>query len=117
MVALLVSWVTVALGLWVADKLLGDFQITGDWKSYAVVAALLGVLQFLVGWLIFVVLGIATLGLGFVFSFLTRLVVSAIVLLIAEKLSHRLTIRGFVPALLASIIISLTSSVVDLVLR
>ena len=35
----------------------------------------------------------------------------------ADKLSRRLTIRGFVPALLAAIIISLTGSVVDLVLH
>lgn len=63
------------------------------------------------------VLGVATLRLGFVFSFVTRLVVSAIVLLIADKLSCRLTVRGFVPALLAASIIALTGSVGDLVLR
>jgi len=114
--ALFVSWITVALGLWIADRLLSDFEINGDWKSYAVVAALLGILQFLLGWLIYVVLGVATLGLGFLFSFLTRLVVSAIVLLIADKLSRRLTIRGFVPALVAAVIIALTNSVADFAL-
>jgi len=117
MMALLLSWVTVALGLWVADKLLGGFEVAGDWKSYALVAALLGVLQFLLGWLIYVVLGIATLGLGFLLSFVTRLIVSAVILLIADKLSRRLSIRGFVPALLAAIIIALMGSVVDLVLH
>jgi putative membrane protein len=117
MMALLLSWITVALGLWVADKLLGGFEVSGDWKSYALVAALLGVLQFLLGWLIYVVLGIATLGLGFLLSFVTRLIVSAVILLVADKLSRRLSIRGFVPALLAAIIISLTGSVVDLVLH
>lgn len=115
--ALLISWLTVAVGLWIADKLLSGFDIAGDWKSYALVAALLGVLQFLLGWLIYVVLGVATLGLGFLFSFVTRLVASAIVLLIVDKLSRRMTVRGFVPALLAAIIISLTSSLVDFVLR
>jgi putative membrane protein len=115
--ALLVSWITVAIGLWLADKLLSGFEIAGDWKSYAVVAALLGVLQFLLGWLIYVVLGIATLGLGFLFSFVTRLVVTAIVLLIADKLSKRLTIRGFMPALLASVIVALTGSAVDFLLH
>jgi putative membrane protein len=115
--ALLISWITVAIGLWIADKLLTDFEIAGGWKSYAVVAALLGVLQFLLGWLIYVVLGIATLGLGFLFSFVTRLIASAVVLLIADKLSRRLTIRGFVPALLASLILAITGSVVDFVLR
>ncbi len=115
--ALLISWITVAIGLWIADRLLSNFEISGGWKSYALVAALLGVLQFLLGWLIYVVLGIATLGLGFLFSFVTRLIVSAIVLLIADKLSRRLTIRGFVPALLAALIVALTGSVMDLVLR
>ncbi|HKY39653.1 MAG TPA: phage holin family protein [Polyangiaceae bacterium] len=115
--ALLISWVTVAVGLWLADKLLSGFEITGDWKSYALVAALLGVLQFFLGWLIFVVLGVATLGLGFVFSFLTRLIVSAIVLLIADKLSSRLSIRGFLPAFLGAVIIALTGSAADFMLR
>ena len=115
--ALLVSWITVAIGLWLADKLLSGFEIAGDWKSYAVVAALLGVLQFLLGWLFYVVLGIATLGLGFLFSFVTRLVVTAIVLLIADKLSTRLTIRGFTPALFASIIVAVTGSAVDFLLH
>jgi putative membrane protein len=115
--ALLISWITVAVGLWLADKLLSGFEINGDWKSYALVAALLGVLQFFLGWLLFVVLGIATLGFGFLFSFLTRLVVSAIMLLLVDKLSSRLNIRGFFPAFLAAIIIALTGSAVDFVLR
>lgn len=115
--ALLLSWITVAVGLWLADKLLPDFEITGGWKSYALVAALLGILQFLLGWLIYVVLGIATLGLGFLFSFVTRLIASAIVLLIADKLSRRLTIRGFIPALFTAVIIAVTGSVVDFALR
>jgi len=115
--ALLISWIAVALGLWLADRLLSNFDITGDWKSYAVVAALLGVLQFLLGWLFYVLLGIATLGLGFLFSFITRLAASAIVLLIADKLSRRLTIRGFGTAFLAAVIITLTGSAVDFVLR
>jgi uncharacterized membrane protein YvlD (DUF360 family) len=107
----------VAVGLWLADKLLPDFDISGDWKSYALVAALLGVLQFCLGWLIFVVLGVATLGLGFVFSFVTRLVASAIVLWIADKLSSRLQIRGFLPAFFAAVIIALTNSAADFLLR
>lgn len=115
--ALLISWLTVAIGLWLADRLLPDFDIAGDWKSYALIAALLGVLQFLLGWLIYVVLGIVTLGIGFLLSFITRLIVTAIVLLIVDKLSRRLTIRGFVPALLASVIIAVTGSVADFVLR
>ena len=115
--ALLISWLTVAAGLWLADKLVPDFQVTGDWTSYLLLAAILGVLEFLLGWLLFVILGVLSLGLGFLFAFVTRLIVSAIVLRIADLLSTRLTIRGFVPALLGAIVIALTSGVADLMQR
>jgi putative membrane protein len=110
---LLISWVTLALGLFIADKLIPNFELRGDWKSFALIAAVLGVLHFLIGWLIFVVLAIATLGLGLLFSFVTKLVVTAIVLKIVDALSRRLTIRGFLPAFLAALVLAATSGVVD----
>jgi putative membrane protein len=114
---LLIAWLTVAAGLWLADKLVPDFEVTGDWKSYLLVSAILGVLQFFLGWLLFLMLGVVSLGLGFLFSFVTRLIVSAIVLRIADLLSNRLTIRGFMPALLGAVVLALSSAVVDLALR
>jgi putative membrane protein len=75
------------------------------------------VLEFFLGWLLFVLLGIASLGLGFLFAFITRLVVSAVVLKIADSMSDRLTIRGFVPAVLGALVLALTSSVADFVLH
>ncbi len=110
---LLISWLAVGIGLWLADKFIADFEVTGDWTSYALLAAVLGVLEFLIGWLLFVILGVVSLGLGFLFGFVTRLVVSAIVLKIADALSSRLTIRGFTPALLGALVIALASGVVD----
>ncbi len=115
--ALIISWITVAFGLWLASKLIPDFDVTGDWKSYAVVAAVFGVLEFLLGWLLFGILGVVTLGIGFLFAFITRLVVSAIVLKLADAMSDRLTIRGFLPAVLGALVLALTSSVADFVLR
>ena len=50
---LLITWITLALGLFVSDKLIPDFELRGDWKSYALIAAVLGVLHFLLGWLRF----------------------------------------------------------------
>ncbi|HVJ15195.1 MAG TPA: phage holin family protein [Polyangiaceae bacterium] len=114
---LLISWLTVAAGLWIADKLIPDFEVTGDWKSYAIVSAILGLLQFFLGWLLFLVLGVVSLGLGFLFAFVTRLIVSAIVLRIADALSSRLTIRGFVPAVLGAVVLAVTGGVVDLLRR
>jgi len=114
---LLISWLAVAVGLWLADKLIPDFEVAGDWKSYVLLAAVLGVLEFLVGWLLFLILGVVSLGLGFIFAFVTRLIVSAIVLRIADLLSSRLTIRGFLPALLGAVVIALTSGAADFLRR
>lgn len=114
---LLISWVTVGLGLWVADRLIPNFEITGDWKSYAVVAAVLGILHFLIGWLLYLVFGVLTLGLGFLFSFVTRLFVGAVVLKLADALSERLTIRGFVPAFWGALVLAVTSGLADLLRR
>jgi putative membrane protein len=111
---LLVSWLTVALGLFLADKLIADFEVTGDWKSYLLLSAVLGVLHFLIGWFLYFVLGVLSLGLGFLFGFVTRLIVTAIVLRLVDLLSSRLKIRGFVPAFLAAVVLALTTSVVGL---
>jgi putative membrane protein len=114
---LLISWLAVAVGLWLSDKFIPDFEVTGDWKSYALLAAILGVLEFLLGWLLFLILGVLSLGLGFLFAFVTRLVVTAIVLRLADLLSRRLTIRGFLPALFGAVIIALTSGAADMLRR
>lgn len=114
---IVLSWLTVSLGLWVADKVLKDFRVEGGAGSYLLLGALVGVLHFLLGWLLFGVLAIATLGIGYLLGFLTRLVVTAIILKLADALSRRFTIRGFAPALLAAALMSLVSFGVDLLVR
>jgi putative membrane protein len=71
------------------------------------------VLHFLLGWLLFGVLAIATLGIGYLLGFLTRLVVTALILKLADAMSRRFTIEGFVPALLAAALMSVVSVGVD----
>jgi putative membrane protein len=114
---LLISWALVAFGLFVADKLVSDFDIAGDWKSYVVVAAVVGIVNFFVGWFIYGVLVIGSLGLGWIFSTVTRIVTSAIVLKIADAMSTRFTIKGFLPAVWAAIILAVTSGLGDFLLR
>ena len=58
-------------------------------------AAIIGVVNWLIGWLLFALIGIATLGLGFLLAFVTRWIVDAIVLKIADAMTERLTIDGF----------------------
>ncbi|MBC7173837.1 MAG: phage holin family protein [Polyangiaceae bacterium] len=103
---ILVSWAVITLGVWVASLLLSGFRVRGGAGSFFVVAALIGVLDVLLGWLIFVVLGVATLGIGFLLAFITRWIVNAIVLKIADALSSRFQVKSFGTAMLAALVIS-----------
>lgn len=114
---ILVSWLSVSLGLWVADKFLKDFRIEGGIGSYLLLGAVVGALHLLLGWFLFGVLVVVTLGIGYLVNFITRLVVTAIVLKLADALSQRFTIRGFLPAFYAAALMSLVSMGVDWVLR
>jgi putative membrane protein len=69
-------------------------------------AALFGVLNVLIGWFFFVLIGIGTLGLGFLLAFVTRWLVDAIVLKIVDGITDRLTIRSFGAAFLAALVMS-----------
>jgi putative membrane protein len=116
-VGLLISWATIAAGLWASDKLLDGFKIKGGIGSFLLVAAVFGVLNFLLGWLVFGLIGIASLGLGFLFAFLTRLVVAALMLKLADAVSSRLEIRSFKVAFFAACIMALASFAVDWIMR
>lgn len=117
MVGILISWVTIAAGLWLSDKVLDGFKIRGGIGSFLLVAALFGVLNFLLGWFIYAVLGVLSLGLGFLFGFVTRLVVSALLLKLADAFSSRLEIRGFKYAFLAALVMAIASLAVDWAIR
>ncbi len=113
----LFAWATIAAGLWVADRLLDGFKVKGGLGDFLVVAAIFGVLNLLLGWLIFGLIGIASLGLGFLFAFLTRLVVAAVLLKLADALTSRLETRSFGVAFFAAFIMALTSALADLIQR
>lgn len=109
-IIILVGWASATLGLWLASKMLSGVRLQsfGDavWAG-----ALLGILQWALAKPLFVLLGISTLGIGFLFWFITRWVASALIILLASALSHRLEVRGFWNALLTAFIVTATSSV------
>jgi putative membrane protein len=51
--------------------------------------------QPLLGWLIFAALTVVTLGLAWLFAFVTRVLVNAIVLKLTDRLTDHLTIDSF----------------------
>ncbi len=117
MLSIVVSWLTIAFGLWVADKVLEGLEITGGALSYLLVAAVFGTLSFLLGWLIYAILGLATLGIGFLLSFITKIIVAAILLKVADVMSSRLRIASFKVALIAAVIMALINTVAEAVIR
>lgn len=114
---LLISWVALTLAFWVASLLLPGFKVKGGVLSHLVVAAIFGTLSFFLGWLLYAAIGLGTLGIGFVLSFLTRLVVSTILLLGTDKLTDRLKIDGWKTAFLASLVMAVVGTGAEAVLE
>jgi putative membrane protein len=93
-VNLILSWLILSLAVWLTAEVLPGFHVKG-FGSAVLVAALFGVLNYLLGWLFFVVLTIATLGLALLFAFITRWVINAIILKLTDALTDQLTIDSF----------------------
>jgi uncharacterized membrane protein YvlD (DUF360 family) len=105
----LVSWLFLAAGLWIIAQILPGFRIRG-FQGALWVGAVFGILHFTIGWLVFVVIGVSTLFLGFIFAFITWWIVSAILLKVTDALSDNIEIDSFRTALIASLLLSALSS-------
>lgn len=111
----LLHWLILSVAVWIAAAVVPGFRLKHP-VSALVVAALFGVLNFFLGWLIFVVIGVATVGVGFLLAFLTRWVVNAILLKVTDAVLETLSIDGFLPALLAALVMSGVGTVGEWVL-
>jgi len=117
MTSIAISWAVATLAMWAASHFLDGIEIKGGVLGHVITAGVFGLLNVLVGWLLFMVLGLATMGLGFVFAFITRLVVTAIVLKITDAVSSKLTVSGFGTALVAALIMSVVTGVTEWALQ
>ncbi|MBN2495730.1 MAG: phage holin family protein [Deltaproteobacteria bacterium] len=102
---ILLSWLMLSVVVWLTAMFLPGIKV----KSFVdaiVVAAIFGVLNWLIGWLLFAVIGIFTLGLGFLLAFITRWVVNALLLHATGKITDRVKIDSFLSALIGALCIS-----------
>ena len=102
--------------VWVAAAILPGIRVRSFWDAI-VVSIIFGLVNFFFGWLLFVFIGLATVGLGFIFSFVTRLVVSALMLMLTNALTDRLDVRGFGWAFAGAFVIAVLSGVAEHVLH
>jgi putative membrane protein len=105
-VHLLLQWFILSLAFWVTARLVPGFYVRSLGDAI-VVAAVFGIVNFFLGWLLYGLLGIATLGIGFLLSVVTHWIVNAILLKITDGLTSRLEVRSFGTALIAALVMSL----------
>ena len=103
-----------ALVLLVAAKMMSSVEVR-SFGTAVIVAVVVGILSFLIGWLLTLVLNIATLGIFYFtgLGFIIRIIVNAIIIEIADKMSSGFNTKGFTPSLILAVLIALVGSIVD----
>ena len=77
------------------------------------VAAVFGLLNWLLGWLLFVVIGIGTLGIGFLLAFITRWIVDAILLKLTGAMMRSLEVKSFGWAMAAALVMAMFGTLAE----
>lgn len=113
---LILSFLILCLAVWVTAAILPGFHLKNA-KSAFLVAAIFGVLNFLLGWLLFGIFTVATLGIAWLLAFITRWIINAILLVITDKLTDHLKIDGFRWALGGALVMSLVGTLGEWVVR
>ena len=91
---LLLSWAILSLAVWITAQVLPGFHVKSLGSAFGI-AAIFGILNFLLGWLFFVVFAIGTLGIAVLLAFITRVIINAILLKITDAVSDALKIDSF----------------------
>ena len=114
--SLLITWLISSAAVWLTAQILPGFTVKG-FKGALVASAVIGLLQVLIGWLLFFVIGVGTLGIGFLLAFITRVVVTAILIVLTDKLTVSLKVNSFGTAFVGAILISVVGTLLTRVLR
>jgi putative membrane protein len=102
---LILSWLILSFAVWVTGAILPGFRVK-SFKSALIVAAVFGLLNLLLGWLLFAVFTVATLGIAWLLAFITRWIINAILLMLTDKLTDHIKIDSFGWALLGALLMS-----------
>lgn len=113
---LLLSWLILSFAVWLTAMVLPGFHVKG-FGDAILVALFVGLLNFLLGWLFFVVFTIATLGIAYLLAFITRWIINAIILKLVDSMTDRLKIDSFGWALGGAFMISVFGAIGDWLVR
>lgn len=111
---MLLSWLVLSATLWITAKLLPGFEIRSP-KGAIGVALIFGILNYLLGTVLYVALGVVTLFVGFIpiISFFTQATVVAVLLKVTDAISDALDIKRFRDAFLAGMILTLVTRLLE----
>lgn len=114
MIQWLVHILVDALVLLVAARMMSSVEVR-NYSTALLTALAVGVLSFLIGWLLTLILNVATLGLFYFvgLGFVTRIIANAVVIEIVDQMSTGFNTKGFTPSLILAVIIALVGSIVD----
>lgn len=107
---MLLTFLSTSLAFYVTAMALPGFRVKGA-AGALIAAAVFGLLQWALGGLLFGLIGILTLGLGVLLRPLTRLVISWLLLMLADNVTDKLSIRDKGTALIGALAITALSEV------
>jgi putative membrane protein len=112
MLSLIVNWLVSAVALWLVARIVSGIEVR-DFGAAVVAAAVVAIVNFFVGPILRF--------LGFPLIFLTlglfTLVINALLLLLASLFTPGFRVRGFVPALVGSLLLTVLTFVLGWVVR
>jgi putative membrane protein len=113
---LLLSWLILSFAVWLTATILPGFHVK-SFGSAILVAAIFGVLNYLLGWILFAIFTVATLGLAWLLAFITRWIINAILLKLTDALTDHLTIDSFAWALGGALMMSVIGTVGEMLVQ
>jgi putative membrane protein len=113
---LLISWLILSFAVWLTAEILPGVHVK-SFGSAVLVAAIFGVLNTLLGWLLFTFFTVVTLGLAWLLAFITRWIINAIILKLTDALTDHLKVDSFKDALIAALMMSLIGTVGEWIVR
>jgi len=106
----LLTWAIYSFAYWLTAKIVPGFRIAGLWDA-VLVAAIFGIVNWLLGTLLYGTLVVLTLGIAYLLSIITHWVINAVLLKITGALTSRLEVHTFGTALIAALVMSLLARV------
>ncbi len=105
---LIVSWLLSALALWIVAQILPGIQVRDFWSAI-IAAAAIAIVNITIGWFVKLIL--------FPLTFLTLglflLVINAFLLKLASLFTPGFRVRGFLSAVVGSLILTILTSVLQ----